>query len=461
MDDVSVRRFLRKVAFDWPQSRPPPSQTLDWALGQFADVPPIDIIEADGSRRRDLPQDLFLVNGMDATMAAYDAAYAAEDAVNALSKSVSKEEFAQRKETQLNIPYKRLEHWKEVQARGTTALYGKAPVFERFWHFWSNHFMVAPGNARNDVLIGPYQRSLRDNMPLDFRSMLWAAVTHPGMLTYLDNHRNTGPNSIAHKRRSTKDSVNENLGRELLELFTLSPAAAYSQKDVEEATLILTGWGIARHRERRKDYRKPGTFFDHDRHEPGERRVLGRTYASVFRPTSKLEDLITDLALHPATAKHIAHKLCVYFLQDDPPAASVQAVEAAFINTKGHLPSIHQEVVRQAWLTLGQTKKFASPETWLLQAHRTLEIELPRNLPLPNMGGVKYIHVLENLGQPLPRCPQPNGWPIKSTDWISKELIDRRIRYALLMQKEKSLIGASRSDESGALVVLHPDYLWS
>jgi hypothetical protein len=83
MDDVSVRRFLRKVAFDWPQSRPPPSQTLDWALGQFADVPPIDIIEADGSRRRDLPQDLFLVNGMDATMAAYDAAYAAEDAVNA------------------------------------------------------------------------------------------------------------------------------------------------------------------------------------------------------------------------------------------------------------------------------------------------------------------------------------------------------------------------------------------
>lgn len=461
MNDVNVHRFLRKIAFDWPLHKPLPSDPLDWALGQFDAVPPIDIFEANGSRRQDLPPSLVLVSGMDATMAAYDAAYAAEDAVNALSKSLSKEEFTQRQESEFRIPYQRLEHWKEVQARGTTALYGKAPVFERFWHFWSNHFMVAPGNARNDVLVGPYQRSIRENMPKDFRSLLWGAVTHPGMLTYLDNHRNTGPNSTAHKRRFTKDSVNENLGRELLELFTLSPASGYTQKDVEEVTLILTGWGIARHGERRKDYRKPGTYFDHDRHEPGERWVMGKSYAARFRPTSKLEELISDLALHPATAKHLARKLCVYFLDDDPPVASVQAVEAAFLNTKGHLPSVHQEVVRQAWLTLGQTKKFASPETWLLQAHHTLEIELPRSLALPNTGGMKYIHVLADLGQPLPRCPQPNGWPIKSTDWISKELIDRRIRYALLMQKDRPRARPSRSDEAHALMILQPDFFWS
>ena len=146
---------------------------------------------------------------------------------------MSPTELAAERRRLVSLPYHQLEHWKEVQARVTTALHGEAPVFERFWHFWTNHFTVAPGTQNNDTLVGPYQRHLREHMTGDFRTLLWHAVTHPGMLVYLDNNRNTGPNSTAALRRWTRDTINENLGRELLELFTVSTAAGYSQQDVE------------------------------------------------------------------------------------------------------------------------------------------------------------------------------------------------------------------------------------
>ena len=465
MDLPSKLRFTRKIAFGWPNGHPLPQDVLGWALSQFNSVPTIDILEPDGSRRKDLPESVRLVWGMEDTMAAYDAIESAEDNVNKLAKNLSKEEFQRAQQEMLHIPFKRIEHWKECQARGTTALYGSGPVFERFWHFWTNHFMVAPGNANNDPLIGPYQRMLREHMVGDFRTLLWHAITHPGIITYLDNHRNTGPNSKAKLRGWTKDSVNENLGRELLELFTLSPSSGYSQRDVEETTLILTGWKYARNGQNKKEYRKPGTYFDYNHHEPGERHVMGKTYSSLFRPTSKLEDLITDLAYHPATAQHIAHKLCVYFLQDSPPVECVEAVKQVFIQSRGHLPSVHQEVVVQAWKTLTNTRKFSSPEAWVLQAHRDLNIDLPRTLPLPSEKGLKYTYLLGDLGQPIPWCPQPNGWPIQSAEWVSKEMIDRRIRYAILMQTFSGFPAKSKQQEkqqeTQAFQVLHADFLWS
>lgn len=461
MDAPDTARFLRKVAFGWPQGQPLPANPLEWAQSQLLTVPPIGILEPDGQLRRDLPSHIRLVQGMEDTMAAYDEINRVEEEMNRLAKTLGPEEYVRRRRDELQIPFTRVEHWKEVQARGTTALYGSAPVFERLWHFWTNHFMVAPGTARNDVLVGPYQRMLREHLTGDFRTLLWNAITHPGMLTYLDNHRNTGPRSKARLQGWTKDTVNENLGRELLELFTLSPAAGYTQKDVEETTLILTGWGIARNGEKRNGYRKPGTFFDFNRHEPGARSVMGQSYDALFRPTAKLEELVTNLARHPATARHLARKLCVCFLQDEPPPESVRAVENAFVSSQGHLPTVHDALLREAWGTMSLTRKFASPETWVLQAHRSLGIDLPRALPLEGQGGLKYFYVLGDLGQALPRCPQPNGWPIRSEEWISKEMLDRRIRYAVLLLKDAPQRFAPEKQEALALGILQPDFLWS
>jgi uncharacterized protein (DUF1800 family) len=432
-----ISKYMRRVAFGCPPQQALPADPVAWAQTQVAAEPPIDIVEADGSRRADLPPDITLRWDMNDIMLAWQAHSDAEDASFARAKGVPAQQF-QRLHQETMHPYWQLEPWKEVQARVTTARYGASPVFEKLWHFWANHFMVAPGNQRNEVLVGPNQRMLRQRMTGSFRDMLWHAVTHPGMLSYLDNNRNTGPNSVAVKRGWTQDSINENLGRELLELFTVSTQVGYQQADVEQATLVLTGWGIHRADKWRKPGRPLGTYFDYDRHEAGSQTIMGKRYSNFFSPGKKLEALVTDLAQHEWTAKHIATKLCVYFMDDDPPARAVEAVTQAFVKSSGHLPTVHKALLAQCWETIEETRKFGSPESWFVQTLTMLEMEPPRTIPLTrDSRGIKTPYLLGDLGQPLPRCPQPNGWPIRSVEWISKEALERRARILEQMVRRR------------------------
>lgn len=448
-----LQRYARRVGFGLAPGERIGDDPVGWAVAQLRVVPSIAIIEPGGSPRADLPAGLTLRGSGDGLMHAWQQAIDTVAAVRARGASLGEAAFRREQAERVFIPYQRLEHWKEVQARATTAVYGSAPVFERLWHFWTNHFTVAPGTMQNDVLVGPCQRALRERMGGTFRDLLWAAVTHPAMLVYLDNVRNTGPNSRARRERWTADSVNENLGRELLELFTLSPAGGYTQQDVEQVTLMLTGWRVQRPDRSHRPGVPLGTRFAYDWHEPGAQTVLGRRYQALFKAESKLEELISDLAAHPATARHLACKLCVHFIDDDPPAQAMAAVERAWLDSGGHLPTVHEALLRAAWLTLGHTRKFASPEAWFLQLHRASGAELPRALPLPGEPGLKTFWVLADLGQPLPRCPQPNGWPIRSSEWLSRELLDRRVRLAqLLAQAVVRSAGATARERVAELV---------
>lgn len=314
----NLQRYARRVGVGLAPSERIDGDPVGWAAAQLRSVPPIGILEPDGRERADLPEGLRLRGSGDELMHDWQRHMDTVAQVRARSASLGEAAFRREFTERVGIPYFRLEPWKEVQARATTAVHGPAPVFERFWHFWTNHFTVAPGTMQNEVLVGPHQRALRERMTGSFRDLLWQAVTHPGMLVYLDNVRNTGPNSRARRERWTRDSVNENLGRELLELFTLSPAAGYTQQDVEQATLVLTGWRVQRPDRSHRPGIPLGTRFAWDWHEPGAQTVLGKRYQALFKPESKLVELIDDLAAHPATARHLAHKLCVQFIDDEP-----------------------------------------------------------------------------------------------------------------------------------------------
>ena len=431
MTPHEVARFVRQVGFGLAPDEATPSDAVAWAQGQFDGAPPVAFLaDRSGQLMDGLPPDLRLLHTQEEVAGGLMAHQKAELQSFAASKDRPREAFERFRYETVDLPYWQLEPWKEMQARAAMAVNGPAPAFERFWHFWSNHFTVSPTNNNINTAVGPYMRMLRARMGGSFRDMLFEAVTHPAMVLYLDNERSTGPNSKARRQRWTTDEINENLGRELLELFTVSPAAGYSQDDVMGVTYILTGWGVNRPDQWRKAGVPLGSYFNFDKHEPGSQTVMGKKYSAFLHNDSKLQSLVDDLAAHPATAQHICHKLAVAFIADEPPADSVARLVAVFQNSKGHLPAVHKAVVAEVALAGPQVRKFQDPQTWLWRIFRVSGMPLRVAPPARGVPGERYHWLLADLGQAVHQCPQPNGWSLFSRDWISREMMDRRIRFA-------------------------------
>jgi uncharacterized protein (DUF1800 family) len=116
-------------------------------------------------------------------------------------------------------------------------------------HFWSNHFAVSADKQPLGALAGLYeQEAIRPHVTGNFYDLLVAVERHPAMLLYLDNQASIGPGSTAatlvRRNRGRELGLNENLGREILELHTLGVNGGYTQADVLELAKVLTGWSI-------------------------------------------------------------------------------------------------------------------------------------------------------------------------------------------------------------------------
>ena len=431
MNNLEAARFSRQIGFGFASDETIPGDVIGWAQEQMNRGPSVQFFaDRQGHLIKDLPEDLKLLY----TQAEVAEALFQHDQARLLSNEKAKVlprlEAEQFRYEQVNYPYWRFEPWKEVLARGAMAVNGPAPVFERFWHFWTNHFTVSPAVNNINTAIGPYMRMLRGHMSGYFRDMLSEAVTHPAMVLYLDNAKSTGPNSPARAKGRLKDSFNENLGRELLELFTLSPAAGYTQNDVIAAAMILTGWGVRR-RQRNQSVSGPyGSYFDDNKHEPSSQTVLGQQYGGAYANRDKLLRLLDDLARHPATARHISTKLATAFITDTPSPELISRLSAVFQKSDGHLPTVHKAVIAEAAAAGPVLRKFSNPETWLWTIYRVTGAPLPIVLPLKDTKGERLHELLSELGQAIHNCPQPNGWSLYDRDWLSKEMLDRRIRYA-------------------------------
>jgi uncharacterized protein (DUF1800 family) len=182
------------------------------------------------------------------------------------------------------------------------------------------------------ALAGDYEfTAIRPHIMGTFADLLFAAVTHPAMLLYLDQAQSIGPNSplatrVAARRNKTL-GLNENLAREILELHTLGVRTVYDQKDVTEFACALTGYtvgGMAKgpiQRFMAQNGKDGDSQFFAAIHEPGDRVVIGRRYSQ--QGGAQARAILSDIATHPATAKHIATKLAQHFAADVPPPALV------------------------------------------------------------------------------------------------------------------------------------------
>jgi uncharacterized protein (DUF1800 family) len=304
----------------------------------------------------------------------------------------------------------------EVVQRLARAVATDTPFLERLVMFWSNHFCVSAAKGPVRAIAGAYEReAIRPHVLGRFADMLKAVEQHPAMLIYLDNQVSIGPNSKAGRNRDK--GLNENLAREILELHTLGVDGGYSQGDVTTLARMLTGWTVAQPGQAQGE---AGRFhFAVNRHEPGERTLLAKRY-----PESGLaagEAALADLARHPATARHLARKLAVHFLADDPPPALVSRLERAWRDSDGHLGEVAKALVAAPEVWAAPPAKVLPPYDFLVAIVRGLRVGAPP---------AEMLRLAALLGQPVWQPPSPKGWPDGDNAWTAPAALRERLRIA-------------------------------
>ncbi len=323
-------------------------------------------------------------------------------------------------------------HYQEaVAARFAAAVASDTPFAERLVHFWANHFAVSADKLTVVGLSGWLEfEAIRPNIFGRFADMLNAVERHPAMLLYLDQAQSIGPNSPIGARISARGvrqvGLNENLAREILELHTLGVRTGYGQADVTEFARALTGWtvsGISRGPIARLlgADTNPGDFvFVAQVHEPGARKIIGKSYPQ--QGEAQAAAILSDLALHPATARHIATKLARHFAGDAPPAALIARLEKDFLKTGGDLTSLYAVLIASPEVWTATAAKFKTPWDWAVSAMRASGAGAAALRNAPNF--------LNELGQPTWRPKSPAGYDDVMQSWAGPDALYRRVEAA-------------------------------
>ena len=291
--------------------------------------------------------------------------------------------------------------FREAKAHYDGAVRAEIGFAERLVWFWSNHFCI---NSDVTVQAGAYEReAIRPHVLGKFVDLLIAAESHPAMLQYLGNATSMGPGSVAGINRDR--GLNENLGREILELHTLGVRTGYTQDDVLSFAKVITGWttyapGVPEH---------GGEFVFYPRfHEPGPQTVLGKAYRDTGFEQGKA--VLADLARHPATALHVATKLARHFCADEPPASLVETLRQKFVETDGDLWQVARALVMAPESWAPEQTKLKRPSEWMMTYIRAVGFNgVDARLTVPT---------LTRLGEPLWRPPAPRGFPDVKGEWI-------------------------------------------
>lgn len=297
-----------------------------------------------------------------------------------------------------------------------------AGLGERLVQFWADHFTVVAQNPTQHLMAAAFvDEAIRPHLKGRFGDMLFAAATHPMMLIYLNQNASVGSNSQFARRRPEKHAgLNENLGREILELHTLGVGADYTQSDVRELAEMLTGLTY-----NPKDDRR----FRPQVAEPGAETVLGVTYGDGLPEIARA---LGNLAMHPATARHLSRKLAIHFAADDPPEALVADLAAVWLDSGGDLSAINAALVAHPGIAASFGQKARQPFDFIAAALRALGMGAGEILALERPQVRQHLLVpMQRMGQPFGKARGPDGWPEHAADWITPQLLSARIGWAL------------------------------
>ncbi|MFN4058948.1 MAG: DUF1800 family protein [Roseinatronobacter sp.] len=313
--------------------------------------------------------------------------------------------------------------------RATLAGMVAAPVgfHARLTWFWANHFATEgrrPTLARSRAAY--IEDAIRPHVTGRFADLLRAAVLHPVMLVYLDQHRSVGPNSPAGGRRGR--GLNENLAREVLELHTLGAQGSYTQADVTEFARLLTGVTVSL---------EAGMIFDANLAEPAMVTLLGQRFGARVRTLPQVTEALDMLARHPDTAQHVATQLATHFVSDAPEPALVAHVAGAFRASDGDLMAVYAAMLDHPAAWAPPLAKVRPPMLWMAAAARALGIppQVIMDLSGPDTRRL-LMGPMAQMGEGWEAVPSPAGHGLEGRYWISSQRLAARVTWAMALAQE-------------------------
>ncbi|HUK48284.1 MAG TPA: DUF1800 domain-containing protein [Terriglobales bacterium] len=321
-----------------------------------------------------------------------------------------------------------------MQAKIIRATYSERQLEEVMTDFWMNHFNVFIGKGADHYELTSYERDVIRSRALGkFEDLLVATAQSPAMLFYLDNWLSVGPDSdfaqgIRRDRRGRlrfppqrakrqQSGLNENYGRELMELHTLGVNGGYTQKDVTEVAKVFTGWTLKEPRQ------GGGFFFDERKHEPGTKIVLGHKIKENGEDEGR--EVLRILARNPATAKFVCNKLAMRFVADNPPPALVDRMAKAFLKKNGDIREVLRTMLAspEFWSQDAYRAKVKTPLEFVVSSLRATDAQVDDALPL--------VRQLQALGMPLYGAQPPTGYSMKAEAWVSSAGLLGRMNFAV------------------------------
>jgi uncharacterized protein (DUF1800 family) len=350
-----------------------------------------------------------------------------------------------------------------AMAKVTRAIYSQRQLQQIMDDFWFNHFNVFAGKGDVKWLMTSYERDVIQPHTLGkFKDLLTATAKSPAMLFYLDNFLSADPRAAeraaaeramrqrgrwgrfgqpfpqtAQQQKKNTRGLNENYGRELMELHTLGVDGGYTQKDVTEVARCFTGWSIEKPK-------VDATFkFDDKLHDPDPKIVLGKKiHAGGMRDG---EEVIELLARNPNTAKFISTKLARRFVSDTPPPALVARMAETFQTSDGDIRAVMKAMIwsPEFWSRDAYRVKVKTPFELVVSTARALGTDVDTPMPLVQWAG--------RIGEPLYQCQPPTGYSDKADAWVNTGALLNRLNYSLALAGNK--VRGSRSDSAALLGV--------
>ncbi len=356
------------------------------------------------------------------------------------------------------------------------AVYSSNQLREVMTDFWFNHFNVSltTGQTR-DYMLSYEGDAIRRNALGNFRNLLEATAKSPAMLLYLNNAESVAGNGkfttaelmrrrnqmrlrfnygfinnrqmLNHLMRMNannspqkkKKGINENYGRELMELHTLGVDGGYTQQDVIGVARCFTGWSVMPRGKnlenllaKKDQLEKLGFVFDGqflfraDQHD-AEQKIVLKHVIPAGGGINDGEEVLNILAYNPATAKHISREIAQKFVSDDPPQSLVSRLTKVYLQTHGDIKSILRTIVESPgfWMQAKTHSKIKSPLEFAVSSIRALNAGVFNPMPIA--------YWISRMGEPLYSYLAPTGYPDNAKTWINTGSLLNRMNFGLLL----------------------------